>query len=222
MLKLWLIHKKSYRETSLITTVLTEEDQLARCISRGTRGVFSEFQPLFGLIKRNKRSSLATLNNVEITGSRLPLVGKELISALYVNEITSLLIPDGVKVDGLFLAYRDILASLSTQHLTHLRRYERFLLDASGIYPELKCDWLGHSLRSDRFYRLNQFENLVELESDNKDAMLGSDWKRLANSEYELPEIALHAKYLHRALIDRVTNGRRLVSRELIADLGTK
>ena len=222
MLKLWFIFKKAYRETSLLATVLTEHNQLLRVVARGGRGVLSEFQPVFGLVKKSERSSLFSLNKVELAGPRIPLQGKELISGLYVNEITATLVPECAEVDGLFDAYCQVLVKISENDFTNLRRYERFLLDASGVYPDLQIDRLGEAIRSDAFYRLNQYENLVEVQSYDSGALLGSDWMRLAESQYEISGTAQHAKWLHRMLISHVTGGRRIVSRDLLSDLGAR
>lgn len=217
MQKLWVIRKQPYRETSALLTVLIDENRLIRCVARGG-GKVSEFQPLFGLLTTNK--GFSNLSKIEPAGPRLPLSGVELISALYLNEITHWIIPEGAEVDSLFATYTRSVTDVSLGKIKALRLYERCLLEAEGHYPVLDRDRSGHPLRRDAWYRLHQYQELVEVRSDEPDALVADDWLALAEGSYNDPKSLKHAKWLHRALVDIALDGRRLVSREMLMEIG--
>ena len=101
-----------------------------------------------------------------------------------------------------------------------LRRFERFLLEAAGTYPVLDFDCNGKHLDDQTCYRLHQFQELVEVNSDEADALQGADWIALSKGLYTQPATAKHAKWLHRSLVDHTLGGRRLVSREMLSEVG--
>lgn len=223
MQKLWVIRKSPYRERSLLLTVLTEDNRIQRVVGRGgTRGAgqLGEFQPFFADIHMG-RSGLGSLTKPEAAGARLPLDGMRLISALYTNEILYWILPDGVEVDNLFAHYTETVSQIAQGSVAALRRFERDLLEAAGHYPDLTCDTEALALEPHAFYRLHGYQQLVRVEADAADGLRGTHWIALAECRYANPESARHAKWLHRQLIDYATGGRRLVTREMLMDLGT-
>ena len=219
MQKLWVIRKQPYRETSALLTVLVDDNRLVHCIARGG-GKVGEFQPLFGVFASTK--TLINLSKIEPAGARLPLQGIELISGLYLNEITHWILPEGAQIDRLFDTYTECMKDISRGSVAGLRRFERFLLEAAGLYPMLVRDRGGHGLRDDVCYRLHQYQELVEVSQDEPDALMGKEWLALANSDYSHPTTARYAKWLHRGLVDYAIGGRRLVSREMLSEIGKK
>ena len=220
MQKLWIIRRQAYRETSALLTILTDGDNLVRCIARGAGRLAGEFQPLFGVL--SGRDGLRSLSKIELAGPRIPLQGTELISGLYINELTHWLLPEGAKVDALFEIYTDSVSKVSQGQYPALRRLEHFLLDASGVYPMLHEDLLGGALLKDAYYRLYNDQQLVEVKSDDPDALIGASWIALSRANYEHKPTARHAKWLHRYLIDRALGGRRLISREMLLESGKR
>lgn len=218
MQKLWVIRKSPYRETSALLTVLTDDNRLHRVISRGVSRL-GEFQPFFADL-RVRETGLGNLVKPEAAGPRLPLQGLSLVSGLYINEIMHWMLPDGVEVDRLFEHYTETLRHISVEEYTALRAFERCLLEAAGAYPDLTCDTQAEALEPHGTYRLLHHQQLVRVESDAPDGILGTHWIALAQSRYASPEIARYAKWLHRQLIDHATGGRRLVTREMLSDLG--
>ena len=217
MQKLWVIRKQPYRETSALLTVLVDENRLVRCIARGG-GKVGEFQPLFGVFASTK--TLVNLSKIEPAGARLPLQGIDLVSGLYLNEITHWILPEGAEIDRLFDTYTECMKDISRGSVVGLRRFERFLLEAAGQYPMLVRDRGGRELRDDVWYRLHQHQELVEVNQGEPDALMGKEWLALANPDYSNPTTARYAKWLHRGLVDYAIGGRRLVSREMLSEIG--
>ncbi|MBU25822.1 MAG: hypothetical protein CMD99_07305 [Gammaproteobacteria bacterium] len=216
MYRFWVIRKQPYRENSALLTVLADNDRLTRCIARGG-STASEFQPLFGLLTSKK--NLASLSKIEPAGSRVPLQGTQLISALYLNEITNWILPEGAEEEGLFDLYTDSVKGISLKSFDALRRFERFLLEAAGTYPVLDVDRNGKRLHDQRYYRLHDFQELVEVNSGEVDALYGADWRALSMGIYTEAVTAAHAKWLHRSLLNHTLGGRRLVSREMLSEV---
>ncbi|MDB4021538.1 recombination protein O N-terminal domain-containing protein [Litorivicinus sp.] len=223
MFKFWLIRKTPYRETSLLATVLSEQNRLIRVVVRGGQGSnskLSEFQQFIGEVNE-KPSGLMYLNKPELHGPRVSLVGLSLVSGLYANEIMHCLLPEGGELEGLFMSYTRTLTQLFNSDFTSLRYFERLLLDASGAYPDFSLDREGDVLDASSFYRLLDYQQLVRADDGAPDALIGDDWIRLGECRYLERNTESYAKWLHRILIDRATGGRRLVSRELLAGLGS-
>jgi DNA repair protein RecO (recombination protein O) len=217
MQKLWVIRKQPYRETSALLTVLLDDNRLIRCIARGG-GKASEFQPLFGVLVTNK--GFSNLSKIEPAGPRLPMSGVGLISGLYLNEITHWMIPEGAEVESLFDTYTRSVKEVSLGEIRALRFYERCLLEAAGNYPVLDRDRNGQTLRQGAWYRLHQYQELVEVRSDEPDALIAEHWLSLAAGSYDDELTLKYGKWLHRSLVDIALGGRRLVSREMLTEVG--
>lgn len=217
MQKLWVIRNQPYRETSALLTVLVDDNRLVRCVARGG-GKVGEFQPWFGVFRSTK--NVLNLSKIEPAGVRLPLQGIELVSGLYLNEITHWILAEGAQIDNLFETYTECIKDIACGSVLVLRCFERLLLEVAGLYPMLINDRGGQRLREDVYYRLHQYQELVEVHQGEPDALMGKEWQALANQEYGNETTARYAKWLHRSLVDCATGGRRLVSREMLSEIG--
>lgn len=214
MQRMWVLRKQPYRETSLLVTILGEDDTIYRGVARGGRGKCTEFQPLFSDLKASN-SGLARISKIEQAAARVPLDGTRLIAALYANEIMTLMIPEGAELSGLFDEYTQVLTGLAREDYIGLRRLERLLLQTLGAYPELAVDQYGACIDPDAWYRLHQHQSLVAVEADAADALQGRYWLDLAGAAFNAGSTVSYATWLHRALIDAALGGKRLVTREL-------
>ena len=133
MQKFWVIRKQPYRENSALLTVLTDNNRLTRCIARGGNKA-SEFQPFSGIVNFEKTSQVFQKLSQQGLGAAQ---GTELISALYLNEITNWILPEGAEVATLFDLYTDSVKGISLKSFNTLRRFERFLLEAAEHIPFL-------------------------------------------------------------------------------------
>ena len=86
------MHRRSYRETSYLTDLFTLELGKVSAVARGVRGnkgdkksLLQAFQPL--LLSVSGKHELRNLNQLESAGSMLKLVGHQLFSAMYLNEL---------------------------------------------------------------------------------------------------------------------------------------
>lgn len=213
MLRFWLIRRQPYRETSLLVTALTEQDQLVRGVLRGAQGR-SEFELCEGLFSG---TGLQRIQHVSPLSARVPLSGIQLISALYANEILYYLVPEGGQCPGLFDVYTTVVTGCARgEHVSALRTLERHVLSELGVYV-YSTQTPDEMRTQDRYYRLGSDGRLVEVKPQDADSAPGLWWMQLIEGQWS---VAPHgfATRVHRALVDRALGGRRLVSRELLME----
>lgn len=136
----FILHRRAYRETSLILECLTVEHGRVGVVARGGRGprsrlagLLQPFQPL--LMSWQGRGELATLTGAEAAGRPLTPPGGKVFSGFYVNELMLRLVRRGDAVPGVFALYRELLADLARRDATEeevLRPFEKALLDELG------------------------------------------------------------------------------------------
>ncbi|MFT6989465.1 MAG: DNA repair protein RecO (recombination protein O) [Paraglaciecola sp.] len=135
----FVLHRRSYRETSYLTDLFTFELGKVSAVARGVRGnkgdkksLLQSFQPL--LLTISGKHELRNLNQLESTGSMLQLVGYQLFSAMYLNELLNRLLPKEVPHPELFLSYQQSLKWLANGGDIEpcLREFELSLLDDMG------------------------------------------------------------------------------------------
>ena len=135
----FLLHRRSYRETSYLTDLFTLELGKVSAVAKGVRGnkgdkksLLQSFQLL--LLSVSGKHELRNLNQLESAGPMLPLVGHQLFSAMYLNELLNRLLPKEVPHPELFLSYQQSLNWLAGGGDIEpcLRQFELFLLDDMG------------------------------------------------------------------------------------------
>ena len=156
----FLLHRRPYRETSYLVDLFTLELGKIRAIVKGVRASKSDkksalqaFQPL--LLSLSGRHELKNLSQLETTAPMLPLVGKSLFSAMYVNEVLNRLLAAEIPHPELYVRYQECLGLLAhdAEIEPTLRQFELGLLDDLGYGLELnqECQH-GEPLDPDSFY----------------------------------------------------------------------
>jgi DNA repair protein RecO (recombination protein O) len=140
----FVLHRRLYRETSYLTDLFTLELGKISAVARGVRGnkgdkksLLQSFQPL--LLSITGKHELRNLHQLESAGSRLQLVGHQLFSAMYLNELLNRLLPMEVPHPELFLSYQQSLQWLANGGDIEpcLREFELSLLDDMGYGIDL-------------------------------------------------------------------------------------
>lgn len=135
----FLLHRRLYRETSYLTDLFTLELGKVSAVARGVRGnksdkksLLQSFQPL--LLTISGRHELRNLNQLESAGSMLKLVGHQLFSAMYLNELLNRVLPKEVPHPELFISYQQSLNWLANDGDIEpcLREFELLLLEDMG------------------------------------------------------------------------------------------
>ncbi|WP_290635190.1 DNA repair protein RecO [Aquisalimonas sp.] len=136
----WVVHRRPYRDTSLLLELLTEEHGRVGAVARGARGqksrwrgVLEPFQPV--LVTWRGRGELATLTGAEAGGRPLRFQGTRLAAAFYLSELVLRLLRRENPEPDVFAAYGDALISLAAADAAEdapLRHFEKRLLGALG------------------------------------------------------------------------------------------
>lgn len=144
----FLLHRRSYRETSYLTDLFTLELGKVSAVAKGVRGnksdkksLLQSFQPL--LLSVTGKHELRNLNQLESAGSMLQLVGHQLFSAMYLNELLNRLLPKEVPHPELFQSYQQSLNWLANDGDIEpcLRQFELLLLEDMGYGIDLTQEY---------------------------------------------------------------------------------
>jgi DNA repair protein RecO (recombination protein O) len=135
----YVLHGRSFRETSLIVDALTREHGRIAVVARGARSarsrwrnVLQPFRPL--LISWHSKSDLGTLTAADQVASPPALQGNALFCGLYLNELLIRLLHRGDPHAEVFERYREALTGLASEEPSQplLRLFEKHLLEATG------------------------------------------------------------------------------------------
>ena len=144
----FVLHRRSYRETSYLTDLFTLELGKVSAVARGVRGnkgdkksLLQSFQPL--LLSVSGKHELRNLHQLESAGSMLQLAGHQLFSAMYLNELLNRLLPKEVPHPELFVSYQQSLKWLANGGDIEpcLRQFEFSLLDDMGYGIDLTKEY---------------------------------------------------------------------------------
>lgn len=141
----YLLHTRSYGDTSLLIEAFTPEYGRVGLIAKGARGPRSKtrahLQPLRPLLLSwLARGELGTVTGIEAQGLPAPLVGEPLFCAWYVNELLMRLCARDDAHPVLFGAYVALLARLADDTEPALRAFECRLLEELGYGLRLPDD----------------------------------------------------------------------------------
>ena len=144
----FLLHQRSYGETSLIIDVFTKKDGKISLIAKGAKKPKSKFfgylVPFHKLsINYSGRSELKTLTNIDrnLMHSKSTFT-KTSYSLLYVNELLIKLLPKNAQQEDLFLLYEKLLSDINLNENLELtlRRFELDMLDTMGYGFDYEYD----------------------------------------------------------------------------------
>lgn len=140
----FVLHRRAWRETSLIVDLLTRSAGRIASVARGARsprsawfGVAEPFRMLH--VSWLRRGDMATLTGIDLAGRSPALTGTALWCGFYANELVLKLLPRDDPDSALFDAYAGLLPELTdaATQAPALRRFECRLLDALGVLPDL-------------------------------------------------------------------------------------
>ncbi|SIN88184.1 DNA replication and repair protein RecO [Sulfurivirga caldicuralii] len=164
----WLLHRRPYRETSLLIDLLTPEEGRIAAVVKGVRGTgrvarqkqawLQPAQPLQARWRARATQGLVSLRQLEPRGQGTFLQGEALLCLLYTNELLVRVLPEGAPVPEVFSAYEALVERLagvvSRDDLAWaLRRFEGVLVAALGVNPIFATDALERPLDAAARYR---------------------------------------------------------------------
>lgn len=174
----FVLHARSWRETSLLVEVLSASHGRLGLVARGVQS--PKRQPLRAALQPLQHirfdavlaGELAQLRAAESLDAAPRLTGQAQLAAFYVNELVLRLAPRQDPLPELEAAYartRERLRDGEPLAWT-LRRFERDLLEALGVGFELHCDGDGEPIDPAARYRLDPEHGPRRLLSDRGQA----------------------------------------------------
>ena len=228
----YVLHRRNYRDSSLIVDLFSEDYGRLSVVAKGARGkprrgsnaaLLQPFSPL--LISCSGRSELKTLGAYEAAAQPIALVGEQVFSGLYLNELIVRLLHSEDAYPSLFHSYIATLQLLAQGELLDvvLRRFEFTLLQELGYGFDLALDGMsGEVLQADRWYVFHSEYGLVadaSVRSGNVPAFAGEQLLALSEGQYDKASRQC-AKRLMRCVLDSHLGGKPLRSRELFRRVG--
>ncbi|MCC5857428.1 MAG: DNA repair protein RecO [Ectothiorhodospiraceae bacterium] len=229
LLAAWVLHRRAYRDTSLIVELFTADQGRVGLVARGARGsrsrwrgLLEPFQPV--VAEWRGRGELQTLVQAEPAGPALRLPGRRLASGFYVNELMLRLVRRGDPAPELFAAYSQALRGLSEearQEGAVLRVFERDLLRELGYALELRHTAGGDAVSPKAHYRYDADAGPVPVAGPGPRTVSGAALLALADGYRAGPDRLLldEARSLMQAVLAPHLGQRPLQSRQLYRNL---
>lgn len=156
----YLLHAKSYKESSLLTEFFTRDHGIISAIVRGANRPRSRWARLVNpfiplVITWQGRTNLYTITNLEVNGKITSLTGRKLISGLYINELLIRLCKQADPHVALFDSYQCVVQQLAqtSDEQPILRLFEKQLLREIGYeLPLTQNSLTGEVVTADQYY----------------------------------------------------------------------
>jgi DNA repair protein RecO (recombination protein O) len=154
----YILHRRPYRETSLLVELFTEDAGRVGVVARGARKPrkgatpLEPFRPL--QVAWAGRGELRSLRGAEALGAPADLRGETLYLGFYLNELLLRLCPRFDPYPRVFGAYRETLAALADGGRDRpLRAFEAGLLGELGLAPDWeRCAGCGEPVAAEASY----------------------------------------------------------------------
>ncbi len=221
----YLLHRKPFRDSSLLLELFTSEYGRIGLVARGARGarsklkgVLQPYQPL--LVSWSGRGELPTLTSAESQVGGAFLQGDALISGFYLNELLMRLLARHDPHSHLFSCYRSALHKLiANQDIDWaLRLFERDLLQELGYGLLLTHEGQsGVEVEPAARYCYYHESGPQRLHSEQAGQLSveGATLLALASGECSDARQRRESKLLMREVLGRYLGNRPLASREL-------
>lgn len=221
----YVLHRKPYRDTSLLVEAFTPDYGRVGLVARGARGrrstqqaLLQPFQPL--LLSWSGRGDLFTLTGAESDGAPPGLVGDAVLSGFYINELIMRLLQRHDPHPDLYTSYCRTLAGIGSDSSREweLRLFERDLLQEIGYGLQLVVDAdSGDDIeRSAEYCYHSDFgPRRVGHGQDECLAVSGETLLALASGDQPGVTPMREAKRLMRTVLQGYLGSRPLASREL-------
>jgi len=220
----YVLHSRSFRETSLIVEAFTREHGRVAVVARGAksarsrwRNILQPFRPL--LISWNQKSDLGTLTGADQVASPPALQGQSLYCGMYLNELLMRLLHRGDPHAEVFERYRHALSELATDAPPQplLRVFEKHLLEAIGYAMLLDREYQsGKDILAQHWYDYKPDRGPVLSSGPGKGRVSGS--ALLALHAEDLPEENLpELRMLMRSVIGYHLGDKPLASLSLFS-----
>lgn len=185
----YVLHKRAYRETSVIVDFFTLEHGKLSVVARGVRtNTKSDKKSLLQILQKLEfeaigRSNLKNLGRIEALGQAIPLSKKSLYCAFYLNEILSRSLQENEPCEEIFVQYEQSLHALmslnsdaSRDFEPILREFEFSLICGLGYAPDFESEaYTGDCLYANQYYVYQRGLGFICAGENDAKAMLGQN-----------------------------------------------
>lgn len=215
----YLLHTRSYGDTSLLIEAFTPEHGRVGLIAKGARGPRSKtrahLQPLRPLLLSwSARGELGTVTGIEAQGQPAALSGEPLFCAWYANELLMRLCAREDPHPILFAAYVGLLDRLAEDTEPALRAFECRLLEELGYGLRLPQD-----LEPQQRYRYDWERGPLPADEDGEEVFRGASLIALREDRLLDAGLRQDARRLLRGALRRQLGGRPLETAKLLRQL---
>ena len=221
----FILHRRPYRNTSLLVEALTWEHGRVGLVARGVRtprsrlkGLLQPFVPL--LLSWSGKGELLNLTAVEEAEKAIPIPPIRLFSGFYINELLLRLLQRHDPHAGLFKPYQQVLKALSTaaNEEAALRVFEKQLLKEIGYGLVLDSEVLtGAPIVANGVYRYILDRGPVAAEQAGPGIIIsGKSLLALRHEVIQDPLVLRETKRLTRKAIELHLQGRPLKTRAVV------
>jgi DNA repair protein RecO (recombination protein O) len=223
----FVLHTRSFRDTSLLVDLFTLQYGRVSTLARGvrsakskSRGLLLPFVPL--LASWSGKTELMTLGKIEANGSAYDLLGKNLLSGFYLNELLVRLLARHDPHPDIFHVYQNTLNNLQNikdVQIT-LRLFEKQLLAKIGYGLQLTKDVYGSAITADQYYYYEHERGFIkcqrDLNTNTQNIFSGENLLAFHNNKFKDVSALREIKYLMRFIFDYLLDNKPLKSRELV------
>ncbi len=224
----YVLHRRDYRETSLLLEVFSFAYGRVALVARGARRRrtprFCPLQPFRPLqVGWVGRGDLVTLTSAEECGPGIQLMGRKLLSGMYLNELLMRLLLRHDPHPELFVAYGQTLGLLgqAAQEEPVLRLFEKRLLEelGYGLVLEREAE-TGALIQGDAvyYYQSGKGPVLAKPVSAPSVRIHGRTLTSLRESVLDEPLVLRELKVLMRFLLAPLIGERPLQIRQLFQE----
>lgn len=223
----YVLHRRAWRETSLMVDVFSLNAGRITVIARGATSAKSPlkaqlqpFQPL--MLDWTGRGDLKTLTQTDVRPGPALTRTLALYSGLYINELLQRTLPMADPNPALFAAYIDLLDALSVTDDVEpvLRRFEKTFAGELGYsFAWDQTTDTGEEVATGQQYYYDPEQGILAHASGTArlQGLSGDTLKALADGDLESPDCRRVAKRVTRVLVDFLLQGRELNSRRLFS-----
>ncbi|MDF1678023.1 MAG: DNA repair protein RecO C-terminal domain-containing protein [Legionellaceae bacterium] len=221
-LSAWLLHQKPAKNATTQAFFLTRERGMVQTFCAGGRSpkkqaILQPFTPLW--LTLNERPYGVYVKQVEIAAPPKLLMGDNLLSGLYLNELLYHALKPEVCDTDLLDVYEVTLTAIqraANQGMLEmaLRRFERVLIEASGYQISYEYEARAHEpIRENKRYAFLPEEGFVL----DDEGLIGAHILAMGADTWDDAAVLKTAKWVMRRAIDHLLDGREIKTRLLYA-----
>jgi DNA repair protein RecO (recombination protein O) len=224
----YVLHQRSYRNSSLIVDCLTASHGRQSLVARGARRAEWRQRPLLQAFQPLRLSwvSHGELGNLTLAEAAAPahdLKGESLMAGFYLNELLLRLVPRGDQSDAILGCYSSCLGRLAAagNAAQALRLFELDFLDALGYRVDLESDCrTGEPIAPDRQYTFEHEGGLTASgEHTTMERYSGRHLIALREHRLDDPESLRAARALLGGILKRHLGERPLMTRLVLREI---